>query len=135
MSASTSDQNGADNATPHLAPAAEPLAESAGAPRAKAGWAEARNVLCVRLDSLGDVLMCTPAMRAAGQAQQVESLAPSEQQFTPLSGAASQRARRVTLLTSPGGAALAPFVADIDAVIDYAAPWMKSSAAHPPGVD
>lgn len=135
MSASTPDRHGADNATPRPAPAAEPLADSAGAPQVKAGWAEARNVLCVRLDSLGDVLMCTPAMRAVGQAQPVDNLAPSEQQLAQLSCAGPQRARRVTLLTSPGGAALAPFVADIDAVIEYAAPWMKSSAAHPPGVD
>ena len=28
------------------------------------GWEDARNLLCVRLDSLGDVLMTTPAIRA-----------------------------------------------------------------------
>jgi ADP-heptose:LPS heptosyltransferase len=27
-------------------------------------WDDARNVLCVRLDTLGDVLMTTPALRA-----------------------------------------------------------------------
>lgn len=27
-------------------------------------WAQARRILCVRLDYMGDVLMCTPAMRA-----------------------------------------------------------------------
>jgi lipopolysaccharide heptosyltransferase II len=103
-------------------PSAAPLTDAPGAAPTQAGWAEAHNVLCVRLDSLGDVLMCTPAMRAAVQAQPAAARAP-------------ERARKLTLLTSPGGAAVAPFVTEIDAVIEYAAPWMKSSAAHPPGVD
>lgn len=34
---------------------------------AKSGWADARNVLGVRLDNLGDVLMTTPASRAVKQ--------------------------------------------------------------------
>ena len=29
-----------------------------------AAWHNARRILCIRLDSLGDVLMCTPALRA-----------------------------------------------------------------------
>ena len=33
-----------------------------------APWQQARRILCVRLDSLGDVLMCTPAMRALREA-------------------------------------------------------------------
>lgn len=74
-------------------------------------WNQARHVLCVRLDSLGDVLMCTPAMRAL-RAQHSE--------------------RRVTLLTSPAGAALAPYLDDVDAAIAYGAPWMKGSAALRP---
>ena len=79
-----------------------------------ADWDQASNILCVRLDSLGDVLMCTPAMRA------VRGSAPG---------------RALTLLTSPGGAAVAPFIPELDAVIDYQAPWMKSSAAHEHGID
>jgi len=71
-------------------------------------WNEARDVLCVRLDALGDVLMCTPAMRAL-RAQHPE--------------------RRLTLLSSPAGAALAPYLDDVDAAIAFEAPWMKSSAA------
>ena len=47
-------------------------------------WQNARNVLCVRLDSIGDVLMTTPALRAVKE-----------------SGAD----RKVTLLTSPSAAA------------------------------
>ena len=67
-------------------------------------WKQARRVLCVRLDSLGDVLMCTPAMRAIKQALPHCTL---------------------TLLTSGSGAAAAPYIDEIDAVIEYAAPWMK----------
>lgn len=79
-----------------------------------ASWSEARSVLCIRLDSLGDVLMCTPAMRAIKQ---------------------SRPGRCLTLLTSRSGAAAAPFISEIDAVIDYAAPWMKSSNPDDAAVD
>ena len=70
-------------------------------------WQGARNVLCVRLDSLGDVLMCTPAMRA------IKESAPR---------------RLLTLLTSHGGAAAARHIPELDGVMAYPAPWMKSSA-------
>jgi hypothetical protein len=73
-------------------------------------WATARNVLCVRLDNLGDVLMTTPAIRALKQ---------------------SVPGRRVTLLTSRAGAALAPFLPDVDEVIAHDAPWV-SHPAEPP---
>ncbi len=69
-------------------------------------WTHARHVLCVRLDALGDVLMTTPALRAVKQA---------------LPG------RRVTLLTSAGGAAIAGMLADVDHTLTYEAPWMKAS--------
>jgi lipopolysaccharide heptosyltransferase II len=77
-------------------------------------WDGARDILCIRLDSLGDVLMCTPAIRAVKQ---------------------SRAGRSVTLLTSHSGAAAAPFIAEIDAVIEYAAPWMKSSTPHQAALD
>ncbi|NHZ38249.1 glycosyltransferase family 9 protein [Massilia rubra] len=72
-------------------------------------WMDARNILCVRLDSMGDVLMCTPAMRALRQARP---------------------GRTLTLLSSASGTALAPYLDDVDAVITYAAPWMKGGASH-----
>jgi lipopolysaccharide heptosyltransferase II len=70
---------------------------------------EARNILCVRLDALGDVLMTTPAFKAikAGDAQ-----------------------RRITLLTSSSGAAIAKLVPEVDRVIIYEAPWIKSTATR-----
>ncbi len=74
-----------------------------------AQWQHAERILCVRLDYLGDVLMSTPAVRALK-----ESLPGS----------------RITLLTSTGGAAVVRHVPEIDEVIDYAAPWMKSSHGH-----
>jgi lipopolysaccharide heptosyltransferase II len=67
-------------------------------------WRRAREVLCVRLDTIGDVLMTTPAIRALKQ------------------GAAD---RRITLLTSHSGAEAARLVPEIDDVITYNAPWMK----------
>ncbi|HZV06668.1 MAG TPA: lipopolysaccharide heptosyltransferase II [Gemmataceae bacterium] len=74
---------------------------------ATADWQRAENVLCVRLDALGDVLMTTPALRALKQ---------------------SHPGRRLTLLTSPAAAALAPLVPEIDDCIIYDAPWMKATA-------
>lgn len=67
-------------------------------------WRHARRILCVRLDSLGDVLMCTPAFRALRDS---------------LPGC------RLTLLTSPSGAAAARHVPELDDVVTLKAPWMK----------
>jgi lipopolysaccharide heptosyltransferase II len=74
------------------------------------GWRSARRILCVRLDSLGDVLMCTPALRALRAA---------------LPG------RKLTLLGSAAGAAALPFIPELDDVIVHAAPWMKGAATDP----
>lgn len=71
------------------------------------GWESARKVLCVRLDTIGDVLMTTPAIRA-------------------LKG--SMAGREITLLTSPAGAGIALLVPEIDRVIEYDAPWLKATA-------
>lgn len=76
-------------------------------------WDRAANVLCVRLDAMGDVLMTTPAIRALKE-----------------SGAAAGRARRITLLTSRSGAEVAPLIPEIDDVIVYDAPWMKATGAR-----
>jgi lipopolysaccharide heptosyltransferase II len=75
-------------------------------------WRRARNVLCVRLDAMGDVLMTTPALRAVRE---------------------SARDRRVTLLTSPSGAEAAALTPWADEAIVYDAPWMKATAprSHP----
>src|SRR5262249_8966325 len=72
-----------------------------------AGWQRATRILCVRLDTLGDVLMTTPALRALRE---------------------TQPGRRLTLLTSAAGAAAAALVPQIDEVIVYDAPWLKATA-------
>lgn len=73
-----------------------------------ARWAGLRHVLCVRLDTIGDVLMTGPAMRALG------------------------RRARVTLLTSPAGAAVAELMPEIDETIVHAAAWMKAPPTGTP---
>ena len=75
-----------------------------------AGWETAERVLCVRLDTLGDVLMTTPAIRAVK---------------------GSRPGRHVTLLTAGPGAAAAALVPEIDKVITYDAPWMKATPPRP----
>lgn len=69
-------------------------------------WSRARNVLCVRLDALGDVLMTTPALRAVRE---------------------SVAGRRLTLLTSSLGVEVAALAPQIDSVMTYNAPWMKAT--------
>jgi len=69
-------------------------------------WPGARRVLAVRLDSLGDVLMTTPALRALRD---------------------SVPGREITLLTSSSGSRLAPLLPAVHDVITYDAPWMKAS--------
>lgn len=72
-------------------------------------WQSARNILCVRLDSMGDVLMTTPAIRAVRE---------------------SRPDSRLTLLTSRSGAAAGRLVPELDDVIVYDAPWNKMT--NPP---
>lgn len=69
-------------------------------------WREVRNILCVRLDSMGDLLMTTPALRASWQEGRC----------------------RLTLLTSKAGAVVASSIPEISDVIVYEAPWMKAAA-------
>jgi len=70
-------------------------------------WNTAENILCIRLDTIGDVLMTTPAIHALK---------------------ASHPNRRITLLTSSAGASTASLVPDIDEVMAYDAPWLKATA-------
>jgi lipopolysaccharide heptosyltransferase II len=70
-------------------------------------WRGAARLLCVRLDSLGDLLMTTPAIRAFRDT---------------LPGC------RITLLTSGSGAAAGAHVPEVDELIPFSAPWMKTDA-------
>jgi len=67
-------------------------------------------LLAIRLDSAGDVLMCSPALRAL-----------------------HEHGHHVTLLTSAAGALAGERIEGVAAVIRWAAPWMKASAAAPAG--
>jgi lipopolysaccharide heptosyltransferase II len=80
-----------------------PERSSPGAAIASA-WRAARRLLVVRLDNMGDVLMATPAIAALR---------------------AGLPHARIGLLASPSGAALAPFLPDIDEAIPFVAPWVK----------
>ncbi len=75
---------------------------------------EAGNILCVRPDALGDVLMTTPAFKALK---------------------AGKNAPRITLLTSPSGESIARLVPEVDRVIVYEAPWMKATPDRRSGPD
>ncbi|MCC2642080.1 MAG: Lipopolysaccharide heptosyltransferase [Nitrospira sp.] len=75
-------------------------------PRLEA-WRQARRILCVRLDQLGDVIMTSPALRAVKD---------------------SMPGRTITLLTSPGGAEAARLMPFVDDILVYEAPWMKGCA-------
>lgn len=72
-------------------------------------WNTIKNVLCVRLDNLGDVLMTTPAIRA------LKESCPD---------------RKITLLASSPGAEISGFVPEIDDIIVYNAPWIKATMPH-----
>lgn len=79
-------------------------------------WRDARRLLLIRLDNLGDVLMTTPAFAAVRET---------------LPGA------HLALLSQPSAQALAPHLPMLDEVIGFDAPWVKAGAAalqgQPPG--
>lgn len=80
-------------------------------PERAAAWATARNVLAVRLDGMGDVLMTTPALRAIRQ---------------------SVPDARLTLLTSAAGAEVARYIPEVDTTLVRVPPWMKATPPAEP---
>ncbi len=75
----------------------------------RAAWSNRTNILCIRLDNLGDVLMTTPAFRA------LRTSFPDA---------------RLTLLTSTAGAAIARYVPEMDDYLEFAVPWTKQESAQ-----
>lgn len=75
-----------------------------------AGWDNAKNILCVRLDTIGDVLMTSPAFRALKE---------------------GHPERNITLMTSSRGAEAAALIPEVDDVIVYDSPWMKATPERP----
>jgi ADP-heptose:LPS heptosyltransferase len=78
----------------------------------KTQWQNCKNILCIRADNLGDVLMSSPAIRAL-----------------KLSTGA-----RITVLTSSMGALITPYVDCIDDVIVFDSPFVKTSTEDGPGL-
>ncbi len=67
-------------------------------------WEQAKNILIIRADNMGDVIMSVPAMRAL------------KQTFSS----------KITLLTSSMAAGITPYISEIDDVIVFDLPWVKS---------
>jgi ADP-heptose:LPS heptosyltransferase len=68
-------------------------------------WIDVKNVLVVRLDNMGDLLMSSPAIRALKETFQC----------------------KITVLTSSMAKAVAHYINGIDEVIVYDVPWVKTS--------
>ena len=70
-------------------------------------WNDARRILCIRLDNMGDVLMSTPAIHALKKARSDVT---------------------ITLMASRAGAHVANFLPDVDDTIVYDAAWVKNDS-------
>jgi ADP-heptose:LPS heptosyltransferase len=66
------------------------------------GWANARNILVMRLDNIGDVVMTSPALRA------IKENLPQA---------------RITLMASPAGTQAAPLLPWVDEVLTWRVLW------------
>ncbi|HSV10449.1 MAG TPA: glycosyltransferase family 9 protein [Hanamia sp.] len=67
-------------------------------------WTNCKNILVVRADNMGDLLMSSPAIRALKETFEC----------------------RITLLTSAMGNLIAPFISEIDETIVADLPWIKT---------
>jgi ADP-heptose:LPS heptosyltransferase len=68
-------------------------------------WHTCKNILCIRPDNMGDVIMMTPALRALKQTLGCH----------------------ITLLTSCMGSLITPYISYIDETLIYDLPWVKSN--------
>lgn len=68
-------------------------------------WSVCRNILCIRADNMGDLLMSSPAIRALKETYGF----------------------RITLLTSSMAASVAKHLPGIDEIITYDFPWIKNN--------
>ncbi|MGN6530598.1 MAG: glycosyltransferase family 9 protein [Ginsengibacter sp.] len=67
-------------------------------------WTNCKNILVIRADNMGDLLMSSPAIRALKETFEC----------------------RITLLTSAMGSLIAPFISEIDETIAADLPWIKT---------
>ena len=70
----------------------------------KQTWVDIKNLLCVRLDNMGDLLMSSPAIFALKKTFNC----------------------KITVLTSTAGAGIAKYIPGIDQVLVADVPWMKN---------
>ncbi len=68
-------------------------------------WKACKNILCIRADNMGDVIMSSPAFRALKETFNC----------------------KITLLTSLMGSLITPFIKEIDQTIIFDLPWIKTS--------
>ncbi len=71
------------------------------------GWHDCKKILCIRPDNMGDLLMTTPALRALKHTFDAH----------------------ITVLTSSMAAGIAKYIPEIDDVIIFDVPWVKTSTA------
>jgi ADP-heptose:LPS heptosyltransferase len=75
-------------------------------------WSGKKNILCIRLDNMGDLLMSSPAIRALKESFK----------------------SKITLLTSSAAGGIAKYIPGIDQVIVFDVPWVKTTSNEgPPG--
>jgi lipopolysaccharide heptosyltransferase II len=67
-------------------------------------WKIVKNILCIRPDNMGDVIMTTPAIRALKETFNAQ----------------------ITLLSSSSGSQIAKYIPEIDNSISLNAPWVKT---------
>jgi ADP-heptose:LPS heptosyltransferase len=72
-------------------------------------WKHCKNILCIRADNMGDLIMTTPALRALKESFGC----------------------RITVLTSRAGSVITNHLNVVDEVIIHDLPWVKSIAPDP----
>src|SRR5207253_9187958 len=72
----------------------------------KRNWSGIQNILCIRLDNMGDLLMSSPAIRALKETFRC----------------------KISVLTSSMAAGIAKYIPGIDNVIVSDVPWVKSKS-------
>jgi lipopolysaccharide heptosyltransferase II len=70
-------------------------------------WSDCKNILCIRPDNMGDLIMSGPAIRALKHTFNC----------------------KITVLTSSMAAAVAPYMPEIDDTIVFDLPWIKTDKA------
>jgi len=75
------------------------------------GWSHCKNILCIRADNMGDLIMTAPAFRALKETFGC----------------------RITVLTSQMGNVITPFIPEIDEVIVHDLPWIKTNESTSSG--